>query len=57
MKTETNCPECSYPMELSLIRKGGAWKARIEYLKCPLCGHEERVPSKKEEMNLENEKI
>ena len=57
MKTETPCPECSYPLEMNLVRKGGSWKARIENLRCPSCGHEERVPSKAEEFKLENELI
>ena len=48
MKKETLCPECRYPMEPFLIKKGGVYKRRIEKMKCECCGHEELKRSAKE---------
>lgn len=57
MRSEKTCPECGYPMDSELKRKGGRWRAKVEYMNCLLCGHRERVPGKTEELKLKNEKI
>lgn len=48
MEENKICPECGYPMDKKLVKKGGAWKVRIEDLTCILCGHKERKSSKSE---------
>lgn len=45
---EKECPQCNYPMDKELIRKGGTYKKRIENYSCACCGHSERVGDKYE---------
>ena len=55
MKKEIPCPECNYPMDTSLVRKGGPYIAKIENFVCPSCNYSERKPSVTEKMKLEGE--
>jgi len=37
------CPECLYPMDKVVIKKGSKWKREIANMVCLLCNHSERT--------------